>query len=134
MRPRTSPPRATKRATPPTTPVRHRTRRPPSADATVVRIGYAFPDLAAFAVLNEEFAIGDPQIQAEAVVDMWRREGMLPEGIEVELVFAAYNILSTEDKLGVCTSMAEDEDVFVVVSGLQFTVGRSVWRRGSPCR
>jgi hypothetical protein len=94
-----------------------------AADATVVRVGYAFPDLAAFAVLNEDFGIGDPQLQAEAVVDRWRREGLLPEGLDVELVFAAYNILDTSAKLGVCTSMAEDEAVFAVVSGLQFTVG-----------
>ena len=71
----------------------------PADEPTVVKIGYAYPDLAAFAVLNEEFGIGDPQLQAEAIVDMWRREGMLPENIDLQLVFAAYNILDTNAKL-----------------------------------
>ena len=91
--------------------------------ATVIRIGYAFPNLDAFAVLNKEFSIGDPRLQAEAVVNRWRREGLLPDGIEVELVFASYNIIGPSGKLGVCTSLAEDEEVFAVVSGLNFTVG-----------
>ncbi len=97
----------------------------PPADGPreVLRIGYAYPDLSAFAVLNEEFSIGDPELQASAVVDRWRREGLLPPGIDVELVFASYNILDSNAKLGVCTQFAQDDEVFAVVSGLNFTVG-----------
>ena len=89
----------------------------------IVRIGVAFPDLEAFAVLNPEFGIGDPEAQALAVVDQWVREGLLPEGIGVELVFGKYNIISDSAKLGVCTAFAQDSDVFAAVSSVSFTVG-----------
>ncbi len=89
----------------------------------IVRIGVAFPDLAAFAVLNPEFGIGDPEAQALAVVDQWAREGLLPAGIGVELVFGKYNIISDSAKLGVCTSLAQDSEVFAAVSSVSFTVG-----------
>jgi len=89
----------------------------------VIKIGYAFPDLAAFAVLNKSFAIGDPKLQAEAVVDGWRRDGLLPTGIDIELVAAPYNIIEPAAKLGVCTSLAQDEQVFAVVAGIAFTEG-----------
>ena len=89
----------------------------------IVRIGVAFPDLAAFAVLNPEFGIGDPEAQALAVVDQWAREGLLPAGIGVELVFGKYNIISDSAKLGVCTSFAQDSEVFAAVSSVSFTVG-----------
>lgn len=89
----------------------------------IVRIGVAFPDLAAFAVLNPEFGIGDPEAQALAVVDQWIREGLLPAGIGVELVFGKYNIISDSAKLGVCTAFAQDSDVFAAVSSVSFTVG-----------
>ena len=91
--------------------------------ARIVRIGVAFPDLEAFAVLNPEFGIGDPEAQALAVVDQWVREGLLPEGIGVELVFGKYNIISDSAKLGVCTAFAQDSDVFAAVSSVSFTVG-----------
>ena len=94
-----------------------------SVPTQVIKIGYAFPDLAAFAVLNKDFAIGDPALQAEAVVDGWRRDGLLPPGIDIELVAAPYNIIDPQAKLGVCTSLAEDSDVFAVVSGISFTDG-----------
>ncbi|MCE9622634.1 MAG: hypothetical protein K8R99_09845 [Actinomycetia bacterium] len=92
-------------------------------EVQVIKIGYAFPDLAAFAVLNKSFAIGDPQLQAEAVIDSWRRDGLLPEGIDIELVAAPYNIVEPAAKLGVCTSLAQDEQVFAVVAGISFTEG-----------
>ena len=91
--------------------------------ARIVRIGVAFPDLEAFAVLNPEFGIGDPEAQALAVVDQWAREGLLPAGIGVELVFGKYNIISDSAKLGVCTAFAQDSDVFAAVSSVSFTVG-----------
>ena len=91
--------------------------------ARIVRIGVAFPDLEAFAVLNPEFGIGDPEAQALAVVDQWAREGLLPAGMGVELVFGKYNIISDSAKLGVCTAFAQDSDVFAAVSSVSFTVG-----------
>ena len=96
---------------------------PTTVPSRIVRIGVAFPDLAAFAVLNPEFGIGDPEAQALAVVDQWLREGLLPEGLGVELVFGKYNIISDSAKLGVCTAFAQDSDVFAAVSSVSFTVG-----------
>ena len=96
---------------------------PTTVPARILRIGVAFPDLAAFAVLNKEFGIGDPEAQALAVVDQWAREGLLPEGIGVELVFGKYNILSDNDKVGVCTAFAQDSDVFAAVSSVNYTIG-----------
>ena len=101
------------------------TDEPPATTvpSRIVRIGVAFPDLEAFAVLNPEFGIGDPEAQALAVVDQWTREGLLPAGIGVELVFGKYNIISDSAKLGVCTALAQDSDVFAAVSSVSFTVG-----------
>ena len=58
------------------------------------------------------------------MLDGWRRDGLLPvNGTDIELVFRKYSILSSNDKLGVCTGFAQDDDVFAVVSGRDFTVG-----------
>lgn len=95
----------------------------PNVPTQIIKIGYAFPDLAAFAVLNKDFAIGDPALQAEAVIDGWRREGLLPPGIDIELVTAPYAIVSPEDKQGVCTQLAVDDEVFAVVAGISFNEG-----------
>ena len=90
----------------------------------VVRIGVAYPDLAAFEVLNPAFSIGDPEVQAQGVLDGWRRDGILPiAGRDIELVFRNYNIISDDDKLAACTGFAQDDDVFAVVAGRDFTVG-----------
>ena len=98
-----------------------------SAPAVVERtitIGLAYPDISAFAILNDKFDIGDPEQQAAAVLDGWRRDGLLPvNGTDIELVFRKYSILRSNDKLGACTGFAQDDDVFAVVSGRDFTVG-----------
>ena len=94
-----------------------------STTTQTVKIGFTYPDLAAFAILNKAFGIGDPAQQAEAVLDRWRRECMLPDGLEIDLVFGKYNIISDNAKRGVCTSLAQDEEVFAVVGGRDFTVG-----------
>ena len=89
-----------------------------------ITVGLAYPDISAFATLNKKFDIGDPEQQAAAVLDGWRRNGLLPvNGTEIELVFRKYSIIGSSDKLGVCTGFAQDDDVFAVVSGRDFTVG-----------
>jgi hypothetical protein len=89
-----------------------------------ITIGVAYPDISAFATLNKKFDIGDPEQQAAAVLDGWRRDGLLPvNGTDIELVFRKYSIINSSDKLGVCTGFAQDDDVFAVVSGRDFTVG-----------
>ena len=90
----------------------------------VLKIGYAYPDVSAFAILSDKFSIGDPELQAASVLQAWRRDGVLPiDGIDIELVFGKYNILDSEEKIGVCTQLAEDEDVFAVIAGRNFEVG-----------
>ena len=96
----------------------------PAVVERTITIGLAYPDISAFAILNDKFDIGDPEQQAAAVLDGWRRDGLLPvNGTDIELVFRKYSILSSNDKLGVCTGFAQDDDVFAVVSGRDFTVG-----------
>lgn len=95
-----------------------------AAAADTLRIGVAYPDLEAFASLNEKFSIGDPREQAEAVLDGWRRNGMLPvHGREIEFVYRKYNVINNEQKLGVCKSFAQDDRVFAVIAGRDFTSG-----------
>ena len=96
----------------------------PAVVERTITIGVAYPDVSAFATLNQKFSIGDPEQQAAAVLDGWRRDGLLPvNGTDIELVFRKYSIINSSDKLGVCTGFAQDDDVFAVVSGRDFTVG-----------
>lgn len=96
----------------------------PAVVERTIKVGLAYPDVSAFATLNKKFSIGDPEQQAAAVLDGWRRDGLLPvNGTDIELVFRKYAIINTSDKLGVCTGFAQDDDVFAVVSGRDFTVG-----------
>ncbi len=96
----------------------------PAVVERTITIGVAYPDVSAFATLNKKFSIGDPEQQATAVLDGWRRDGLLPvNGTDIELVFRKYSIINTSDKLGVCTGFAQDDEVFAVVSGRDFTVG-----------
>ena len=96
----------------------------PAVVERTITIGVAYPDVSAFATLNQKFSIGDPEQQAAAVLDGWRRDGLLPvNGTDIELVFRKYSIINSSDKLGACTGFAQDDDVFAVVSGRDFTVG-----------
>ena len=96
----------------------------PAVVERTITIGVAYPDISAFATLNKKFDIGDPEQQAAAVLDGWRRDGLLPvNGTDIELVFRKYSIINSSDKVGVCTGFAQDDDVFAVVSGRDFTVG-----------
>ncbi|MCE9622655.1 MAG: ABC transporter substrate-binding protein [Actinomycetia bacterium] len=89
-----------------------------------LRIGFAYQDVGAFAVLNDKFSIGEVELQAAAVLEAWRRDGLLPvNGVDLEFVFAEFNHLSPEDQLGVCTRFAQDEEVFAVISSRDFPIG-----------
>ncbi|CAN5432888.1 hypothetical protein BH10ACT2_BH10ACT2_07690 [soil metagenome] len=89
-----------------------------------LRIGFAYEDVGAFAILNDKFSLGDPELQAAAVLQAWRRDGVLPlNGIDVEFVYVKFNQLSSEDQLGACTHLAQDEGVFAVIASRDFQVG-----------
>ena len=96
----------------------------PADGADVVRIGVAVPDLEAFATLNPRFSIGDPEEQVEAVLQAWRRDERLPlHGRDIEFVYRSYNIINDDDKLAACTGFAQDDEVFAVIAGRDFSTG-----------
>lgn len=96
----------------------------PGTVRKTLKIGFAYEDVGAFAVLNEKFSLGDPELQAAAVLEAWRRDGLLPiNGIDLEFVYVKFNQLSSEDQLGACTQLAQDEQVFAVISSRDFQVG-----------
>ncbi len=90
---------------------------------TTLKIGYAYQDVSAFAILSKKFSLGDIELQAQSVLEAWRRDGLLPPGIDIELVFAKFNTLSPEDILGACTKLAQDEHVFAVIASRDFGAG-----------
>ena len=91
-----------------------------------LKIGYAYQDVSAFTILNDKFSIGDPELQGAAVLEAWRRDGVLPmNGIDIEFVYVKFNTLSADDQLGACTRLAQDEQVFAVIATRDFQVGSS---------
>ena len=95
-----------------------------TASGDAIRIGVAVPDLSAFETLNPRFSIGDPEAQVEAVLQAWRRDGRLPlADRDIEVVFRTYNIINDDDKLAACTGFAQDDEVFAVIAGRDFSTG-----------
>lgn len=93
-------------------------------DVRTIKIGFSYPDVSDFAVLDDKFSIGDVEEQVRAIVNGWRSTGELAaHGLDVEIVFDDYNILRDDDKFGICNSFAQDEEVFAAVTGRSFTVG-----------
>jgi hypothetical protein len=84
---------------------------------TTLVIGHAYPDLAAFADVNPAFAIGDPEEQAQAVIERLQTEGLLPEGVEIQLVQRAFDSLDHDKQLATCTQFAEEDQVDVLLVG-----------------
>jgi hypothetical protein len=84
---------------------------------TTLVVGHAYPDLAAFADVNPAFAIGDPEEQAQAVVEQWQTEGLLPQGVEIKLVQRAFDSLDHDKQLATCTQFAEEDKVDVLLVG-----------------
>jgi ABC-type branched-subunit amino acid transport system substrate-binding protein len=96
----------------------------PAEVRQTLKIGFAYQDVGAFAVLNDKFSIGEVELQAAAVIEAWRRDGLLPlNGVDLEFVYAEFNHLSPEGQLGVCTRFAQDEEVFAVISSRDFPIG-----------
>lgn len=95
----------------------------PAGETRTLKIGYAYQDVSAFAILSKKFSLGDIELQAQSVLEAWRRDGLLPEGIDIELVFAKFNTLSPEDILGACNKLAQDDQVFAVIASRDFGVG-----------
>jgi len=95
----------------------------PTGETRTFKIGYAYQDVSAFAILSKKFSLGDIELQAQSVLEAWRRDGLLPPGIDIELVFAKFNTLSPDDILGACNKLAQDEGVFAVIASRDFGIG-----------
>ncbi|MFL6239831.1 MAG: hypothetical protein ACJ735_10130 [Actinomycetes bacterium] len=89
---------------------------------SVIRIGIAVPDLGAVSALGPGYDDGDPQKQAESVLAAWHRDGLLPvNGRDVQFSYAKFNILSDPAARAACTSLIDDDKVFMVISNHTFS-------------
>ena len=89
-----------------------------------IKIGVALPDLSAFAQISEDFDVGDTREQFEAILDGWRRRGIVPvHGRDVEFVYREFDIFSTDEKIAACRELIEDEKVFTIIAGRFFGEG-----------
>lgn len=92
--------------------------------ATKIKIGVALPDLSAFAAISENFDVGDTREQMEAILDGWKRDGLLPvHGRTIEFVYREFDILSSQEEIAACQDFIEEEKVFAVVAGRFFEDG-----------
>lgn len=89
-----------------------------------ITVGVAYPDLETFADINPAYSIGDPEEQAQAVLNAWREAGRLPvNGIDIELAIRPFDPIDDTDKLAVCQAFAEEDDVFAVMAGRIYAAG-----------
>ncbi len=89
-----------------------------------IKLGVAWADLSAFVSVNPAYGTGDPEQQALAVLDGWRRDGLLPvNGVDVEFVTASYSAIDADAKLAVCQQFGTEGDIFAVIGGRDFTQG-----------
>ncbi len=86
-------------------------------EAQTIVVGHAYADLAAFADINPAFAIGDPEEQAQAVLEHIQTEGLLPEGVEIQLVQRAFDSLDRDDQAATCQAFADEDQVDVLLIG-----------------
>lgn len=87
-------------------------------------IGVAYPDLAAFGRVSEDFNVGDQQEQMEAILDAWRRDGLVPvHGRDIRFVYREFDILSSDEKIAACNGFIKDDKVFAVIAGRFFGEG-----------
>lgn len=92
--------------------------------ADKIRIGVAYPDLAAFARVSEDFNVGDQREQMDAVLAAWRRDGVVPvHGRDIELVYREFDIFSADEKIAACNGFVKDDQVFAVIAGRFFDQG-----------
>ncbi|HMG41353.1 MAG TPA: hypothetical protein VK611_08485 [Acidimicrobiales bacterium] len=88
-----------------------------------LRIGLVYADLSQFAAINPAYDTGDNEAQALAIADAWQSQGLLPEGVEVELVVRSFDPTDDTTKAAVCQQLAEEDEVFAVLAHRTFTVG-----------
>lgn len=90
----------------------------------VVTIGVALPDIEAFAALSDQFDVGDLEEQMDAVLESWRRDGVVPlHGRDVEFVYRKFSIMGTDEQIAACNGFVKDDDVFMVIGMRSFEAG-----------
>jgi ABC-type branched-subunit amino acid transport system substrate-binding protein len=129
--PPTSPPEETTAATEPPEATTAPTEAPDETTASTepevtqtINLGVAWADLSAFVSVNPAYGTGDPEEQALAVLDGWRRDGLLPvNGVDVEFVTAGYSAIDSDQKLAVCQQFGTEGEIFAVIGGRDFGAG-----------
>lgn len=92
-----------------------------------IRIGVGLPDISAIAALGPGYDDGDQRKQMEAVLDGWKRQGLVPvHGRDVEFVYREYNILSAEQARAACIGFVQDDKVFAVIAVHNFAASECV--------
>lgn len=92
--------------------------------ADSVKIGIAYPDLAALRALGPGYDNGDVPKQWRAIAERWKREGTVPiAGRDIELVFRSYQVLEPSAQRAACAGFIQDDEVFAVVGVAFFQVG-----------
>ena len=78
-------------------------------------VGIGVPDLGALKALGANYDWGDPQVEMEAVLDGWKRRGLVPvNGRNVTFVYARYGIFSADEQRAACQSLVVDHHAFAV--------------------
>jgi hypothetical protein len=91
------------------------TARGVSADA--IKIGIAYLDLSAVKYLGADYDTGDVPKQWNAVLDGWKRQGLLPvNGRTIQFSFSSYSVTDTSQQRASCDALIDDAKVFAVVS------------------
>jgi ABC-type branched-subunit amino acid transport system substrate-binding protein len=96
----------------------------PALEPQTIKVGFAWPDLAAFEQVSPAYGVGDQEQQLLAVLESWREDGTLPiNGVDIEPVFQKFDSLDAESKLSACQTFGEAGDVFAVLGARIFTEG-----------
>lgn len=89
-----------------------------------IKIGIAVLDVGALRNLGPAYDSGEPRKQWRALVDGWRRNGLLPvHGRDIELVFHEYSPLNDAEQRSACVALVQDAKVFAVVGIIRFQLG-----------
>jgi hypothetical protein len=93
-------------------------------DTSPIVIGVAVPDLSDFVKVDASFGVGDPQQQMESVLSAAQKAGTSTfNGRRVEFIYHSFNVTDDTAQQTLCTKFAQDDKVFAVVAGINFTKG-----------
>jgi hypothetical protein len=94
------------------------------AGGAAIKIGVAVPDYSVFEQQAKQFGVGDPQEQAAAILDGWKKNGQVPvNGHDVQFVYRKFNVIKDDEKLAACTAFAQDDKVVAVIGSRDFGTG-----------